>query len=568
MFSSDPLRVHLSLVSHTNIGKTTLARTLLSRDVGEVADRPHVTETTDDYVLARDPAGCELVLWDTPGFGNSVRLAERLRGRSNPIGWFLSEIWDRFTDKAFFLDQSVVRHIRDTSSVVLYLVNVTERPDRAGYIPAEMEILSWIGKPVIVLLNQMGDPSRAKEKEEIEAWQKALAPYPFVHKILPMDAFARCWVQEVALFDAIGEALPEPLSAAYASLREVWVRGRRAVYASSVEAIAHHLTHLLTMTELVPTPSLKDQAISMAQRFGFLKDKTDVVKDAQASLSADAADSFCALTTRLLSVNGLHGTGVNREIIRRMKSDWHLAVYTVDKSQAAVIGAASGAASGAIADTAAAGLTLGFGLLVGAVVGALSGLGAATVYNARHRKEGMELTWSDKALEGFALEALLLYLAIAHFGRGRARPNGRISSRSFCRKTTSDLSIFATIRPRPSRRSCITSTGSFGRSSSRFTDAAPDGRPTPLFSRDEASGPVPSDSFACLRKPFSSREAPASSAPTSSTTSRKRTPNTVSSISTFSPMRPAGRFLNVKGRWRTSRPCTATSATQHCFTRS
>ena len=119
MFSSDPLRVHLSLVSHTNIGKTTLARTLLSRDVGEVADRPHVTETTDDYVLARDPAGCELVLWDTPGFGNSVRLAERLRGRSNPIGWFLSEIWDRFTDKAFFLDQRVVRHIRDTSSVVL-----------------------------------------------------------------------------------------------------------------------------------------------------------------------------------------------------------------------------------------------------------------------------------------------------------------------------------------------------------------------------------------------------------------------------------------------------------------
>ena len=110
---------------------------------------------------------------------------------------------------------------------------------------------------------------------------------------------------------------------------------------------------------------------------------------------------------------------MNREIIRRMKSDWHLAVYTVDKSQAAVIGAASGAASGAIADTAAAGLTLGFGLLVGAVVGALSGLGAATVYNARHRKEGMELTWSDKALEGFALEALLLYLAIAHFGRGR-----------------------------------------------------------------------------------------------------------------------------------------------------
>lgn len=49
----DSLRIHLSLVSHTNIGKTTLARTLLMRDVGEIADRAHVTETTDDYLLAR-----------------------------------------------------------------------------------------------------------------------------------------------------------------------------------------------------------------------------------------------------------------------------------------------------------------------------------------------------------------------------------------------------------------------------------------------------------------------------------------------------------------------------------
>lgn len=98
---TDPLRIHLSLVSHTNIGKTTLARTLLMRDVGEIADRAHVTETTDDYVLARAIDGSELVLWDTPGFGNSVQLAKRLEGRANPLGWFLSEVWDRFTNKAF-----------------------------------------------------------------------------------------------------------------------------------------------------------------------------------------------------------------------------------------------------------------------------------------------------------------------------------------------------------------------------------------------------------------------------------------------------------------------------------
>ena len=79
MADMQTMRINLSLVSHTNIGKTTLARTLLGRDIGEVADRPHVTETNDDYVLIRGSDGySELVLWDTPGFGDSVRLAQRL----------------------------------------------------------------------------------------------------------------------------------------------------------------------------------------------------------------------------------------------------------------------------------------------------------------------------------------------------------------------------------------------------------------------------------------------------------------------------------------------------------
>ncbi|MGN1150238.1 MAG: GTPase domain-containing protein, partial [Sutterella sp.] len=268
---TNQLRIHLSLVSHTNIGKTTLARTLLMRDVGEVADRAHVTETTDDYVLARDTAGCELVLWDTPGFGNSVALARRLAGRSNPLGWFLSEVWDRMTNKAFWLNQRAIRHVRDISSVVLYLVNATELPKKAPYITAEMQILSWIGKPVIVLLNQMGQPkTKEEEQADIEAWREAMQAYPFVREILPMDAFARCWVQEAALFDAIGKSLPVSLHAAFETLRDVWVRARRALYRSSVDAMARHMWKLLQARELVEVPSLKDHVISFATQLGIL----------------------------------------------------------------------------------------------------------------------------------------------------------------------------------------------------------------------------------------------------------------------------------------------------------
>lgn len=48
--NKDPQKINLSLVSHTNVGKTTLARTLLGRDIGEVGDRSHVTTEPEDYV--------------------------------------------------------------------------------------------------------------------------------------------------------------------------------------------------------------------------------------------------------------------------------------------------------------------------------------------------------------------------------------------------------------------------------------------------------------------------------------------------------------------------------------
>ena len=424
MSKPDQFRIHLSLVSHTNIGKTTLARTLLMRDVGEVADRAHVTENTEAYVLARDAAGCELVLWDTPGFGNSVALAKRLSGRSNPIGWFLAEVWDRMTNKAFWLNQRAIKHVKDISSVVLYLVNASDLPKTAPYITAEMQIISWIDKPVIVLLNQMGKPrTHEEELTDISAWREAMKPYPFVKDVLPMDAFARCWVQEVALFDSIGRALPANMHSTFDALRDIWTRSRRALYLSSVDAMARHMWRLLQAHELVPAPTLKDHMRSLANQIGLLKTRNVALEDAQTALSTMAADNLCSLTDKLISINGLTGNGVSREILRRMKTDWQLGSHSIAPGSAAAVGAgvgiAGGAAAGVSADMASAGLSMGLGTLLGGIIGAIGGVGAATIYNARHKKEGIDISWSEHAAHDFMLETVLLYLAVAHFGRGR-----------------------------------------------------------------------------------------------------------------------------------------------------
>ena len=49
--------ISLSLVSHTNVGKTTLARTLLRRDVGEIRDASHVTLQSSRHTLLETATG-------------------------------------------------------------------------------------------------------------------------------------------------------------------------------------------------------------------------------------------------------------------------------------------------------------------------------------------------------------------------------------------------------------------------------------------------------------------------------------------------------------------------------
>lgn len=420
--SNDPMRIHLSLVSHTNIGKTTLARTLLGRDIGEVADRAHVTETTDDYVLARTPEGCELILWDTPGFGNSVALAKRLEGRANPVGWFLSEVWDRVANRSLWLNQKALKHVKEISSVVLYLVNATELPDSAPYVSAEMRILEWIGKPVIVLLNQMGEPKPPEtEQADVNRWTNAMTAYPIVGSVLPMDAFARCWVQEFALFDAISKALPEDLHSTFDALREVWSRKRWAAYNASIQAMAHFLEKLSDDREVVESASIKDQLRLFGKRLGLIKNENidDPISSAQTALASRAADEFCALTDKLIEINFLKGKGLKKELLRRVQTDWTI-TSAIPLAPSAVAGAVStGAASGLATDLVTGGLSLGVGTLIGTVIGALGGAGLAVAYNHQKGTHGIVITWSQEALKKFFIDAVSLYLSVSHFGRGR-----------------------------------------------------------------------------------------------------------------------------------------------------
>src|SRR6476646_9272545 len=223
-----PTQVALSLIAHTNVGKTALARTLLERDVGEVRDEAHVTIVAERYTMIETPQGDTLCLWDTPGFGDSARLARRLATLDTPIVGFLALAWDRWRDQALWSSQQAMRNVRDDADVVLYLVNATESPSDAGYIAPELQILEWIGKPRAAKV----------EAAEIARWRVALGSRSFIRGVLALDAFARCWVQERTWLQAVAAALPETKQPGFARLAAAWRVARDAQFDAAMAALA------------------------------------------------------------------------------------------------------------------------------------------------------------------------------------------------------------------------------------------------------------------------------------------------------------------------------------------
>jgi hypothetical protein len=167
----------LALVSHTNVGKTTLARTLLAR---ATSARCATRRTSPSSPTPARPAGCARpgrrrdcrTLWDTPGFGDSVRLVRGCASPTTRSAGSCSEVWDRWRDRAFWCSQQALRACATAADVVLYLVNAAEEPAAAATSRPRWRCWRWVGKPVIVLLNQLGAPrERRTETRDVERWR-------------------------------------------------------------------------------------------------------------------------------------------------------------------------------------------------------------------------------------------------------------------------------------------------------------------------------------------------------------------------------------------------------------
>ncbi len=420
--------IALSLVAHTNVGKTTLARTLLGRDIGEVRNAEHVTHTAEKHVLVEALHGQvleRLELWDTPGFGDSELLAKRMSQAGNPLGWFMSEVWDRLQNRAFWYSQRAVRHILDESDVVLYLINASENPAEIAYLDAELKVLDLIGKPVVVLLNQVGDIQTPElANAEMKRWKARIATAKSVKDVLLLDAFTRCWVQEGRLLEAVEVALDQRKDQ-FSRLNTAWQQRNQQRFQASMYLLAQRLCRAAqdkeSANEAGWSSKFKVAGVALGKAMGLSDGDNTPKALAMKALSKRLDTDIRSNMDALIALHQLDGRAGNAVLTRLAE---HYANFNIKAPQSegkAALwgGVVTGALMGLKADILSGGLTLGGGMLAGGVLGALGGAGLARGYNQVKGIDTPTLAWSPEVLDDLTRSALLGYLAVAHFGRGR-----------------------------------------------------------------------------------------------------------------------------------------------------
>ena len=411
--------ITLSLISHTNVGKTTLARTLLKKDIGIVRDDTHVTDTNESFVMLETNDGFVLRLWDTPGFGDSAKLLKRLKNIPKPTGWFVNEVWDQIDDRANWCNQQALRNVREEADVVLYLVNAAEDPVEAGYVDCEMQILDWLSKPVIVLLNQMGTPrGTAVEAGEEKLWENHLQRFEAVKFVMSFDAFARCWIQENLLMKTIEGVLPFAKRNSFDKIWNAWATNNKTVFERSMDSLARQITTACCDREHVSQKSIWELAQYKVSIPGLSADNKREKEEAMSKLAERLEGEVKSSLSEIIQLHQLKGNAAT-EILQRLSSNY-LSNKPVNESISAIVGGFfTGAISGVGADFLAGGLTFGGGAVVGGIMGAVGAAGLARGYNFFRGDDDSFIRWSLPLFQELFRTALLRYLAVAHFGRGR-----------------------------------------------------------------------------------------------------------------------------------------------------
>ncbi|PBP78114.1 GTPase/DUF3482 domain-containing protein [Pseudomonas syringae] len=395
MTEADSTRaIRLAVVGHTNVGKTSLLRTLTG-DVsfGEVSHRPSTTRHVEGARLSVD--GEALVeLYDTPGLEDAIALLDYLERLDRPgerldgparLTRFLegSEARQRFEQEA-----KVMRQLLD-SDAGLYVIDARE-PVLAKYRD-ELAVLASCGKPLLPVLNFVS----AQQHREPE-WREALSRLG-LHALVRFDSVAPPEDGGRRLYESLALLL-ESARPRLERLIDDQEKQRTAKRHSAARLIAELLIDCAACRRSVETTADQEQQAVEALRKAVRQREQQCVE-------------------ALLKLYAFRKDDVSSSDLPLMDGRWGDDLFNPETLKLMGVrvggGVAAGAAAGAGVDLMVGGVTLGAAALVGAIAG--GALSTARSYGGRllgKLKGRRELTVDDAVLRLLALRQRHLLLAL------------------------------------------------------------------------------------------------------------------------------------------------------------
>ncbi len=386
----------LAVVGHTNVGKTSLLRTL-TRDVGfgAISHRPSTTQHVEGARLSVDGEAL-IELYDTPGFEDAVALyeyieqlpktAERLDG-PELLQRFLnsSEARQRFEQEAKVLRQLL------QSDAGFYVIDARE-PVLAKYRD-ELAILTMCGKPLLPVLNFVNSTEQREP-----AWREVLARLG-LHALVRFDTIAPPQDGEQRLY--------ENLSLVLDSQRP---RLQRLIEHNQTQVLVRRKAAYRLIAELLVDVSACRRSVH-----------PDQLEEAIQNLHRDVRQREQTCVEALLKLYAFRKDDAQASALPLEEGRWGDDLFNPATMKQLGIkvggGMAAGAATGVGIDLLTGGLSLGMATVVGAAVGGLT----QTFRNYGERLKGKwrgerELTVNDSTLRLLAIRQQRLLNALEQRG--------------------------------------------------------------------------------------------------------------------------------------------------------
>jgi GTPase Era involved in 16S rRNA processing len=404
----------VSVVGHTNAGKTSLMRTI-ARDAafGAVSPSPGTTvEVASVKLFANGTPRADFR--DTPGLEDPIGLLEFIDGLRTDRRDDGPSLIERFlgtedSRNTFKNESKALRQAR-TADLVLYVVDARDRvlPRHSD----EIELLNRCGKPVLPVLNFVSD-----DEARVDEWREALARLG-LHATASFDTVVYESRDEQRLFEAMRVLAEDFRADIDALIKDRRTRRKKSIDRAS-RAIAELLVDAASYLQPVSPVSAEDDALRAERKRESEEALLAALREHErltfhSILAAFEFKTEDAETALLECTDGRLGIDLfSRDAIRQA-------------GFGAVAGAAGGAAGGAVIDLALGGMSLGAASALGALIGGTFGSSATQTKRLYRRMRGAnDLRTGDLTLKLMMSRSIDLARAIlrrGHADEKKVRP--------------------------------------------------------------------------------------------------------------------------------------------------